>query len=145
MTFMRWLFVCGTVLLLGMRGAVGFEAGHILVGEVRIIDGDTLEIAGSRIRLNGLAAPERDEQGGPEATDFMKRLTADAVVRCSLTGEKTHEREVGTCWIGTVDVAAALIAAGLARDCPRFSGGRYFALEPDAARKLPFPHYCQPR
>lgn len=41
--------------------------------------------------------------------------------------------------------STALIAAGLARDRPRFSGGRYSALEPDAARKLPFPSYCQPR
>ena len=35
-------------------------------------------------------------------------------------------------------VAEALIKAGLARDCPRFSGGRYAAVEPAAAREPPF-------
>lgn len=41
--------------------------------------------------------------------------------------------------------STALIAAVLTRDRPRISGGRYSALKPDAARKLPFPGYCQPR
>ena len=127
-----------------MRCAFGFEAGHVLTGQVRIIDGDTLEIAGSRVRLNGLASPERDEPGGPEATEFMKRLTAGEIVRCNLTGDRTHDREVGTCWIGSTDISAALIAAGFARDCPRFSSGRYAALETPDSKKLPFPSYCQP-
>ena len=43
------------------------------------------------------------------------------------------------------DIGAALIEAGLARDCPRFSRGRYAELEPEAARRLPLPGYCTPR
>ena len=39
----------------------------------------------------------------------------------------------------------ALIKAGLARDCPRFSKGRYAAVAPAAAASLPFPGYCRPR
>lgn len=38
-----------------------------------------------------------------------------------------------------------VIAAGLARDCPRFSGGRYEKLEKPEARHLAFPGYCSPR
>ncbi len=41
--------------------------------------------------------------------------------------------------------AESLIRAGLARDCPRYSKGRYRAVEPAAARELPFPGYCRPR
>jgi hypothetical protein len=40
-----------------------------------------------------------------------------------------------------------MIEAGLARNGPRYSYGRYAALEPRAARRLPLPlpGYCIPR
>ena len=45
-----------------------------------------------------------------------------------------------------VDAAAvALIKAGLARGCPRFSGRRYVSLEQPAAETMPFPIDCHPR
>lgn len=141
---MRLIVVAGVLLCLGSTGALSFDLGHILNGQARIIDGDTLEVAGSKVRLNGVAAPEHDEAGGPQATQFMETLTNGETIRCSLTGETTYQREVGTCWIGTTDIAAALVADGLARDCPRFSGGRYAALETEASRALPFPRYCRP-
>jgi endonuclease YncB( thermonuclease family) len=43
------------------------------------------------------------------------------------------------------DIGGELIEAGLARDCPRYSHGRYAALEPEAAHRLPLPDYCAPR
>ena len=128
-----------------MTHANAFEVGETVSGSARVVDGDTLEISSVRIRLNGVAAPERNELGGAEATATMKRLTAGKIVRCSLTGKKTYKREVGTCWVGTLDLGAALIAAGKARDCPRFSAGRYSALEPESVGLLPLPGYCTPR
>ena len=62
-----------------------------------------------------------------------------------LTQERTHGRRVGWCYLGDRDIAAELVNAGLARDCPRFSAGRYAAAKPNAARELPFPGYCRPR
>ena len=125
--------------------ANAFEVGDTVSGAARVIDGDTLEISGVRIRLNGVAAPERNEPGGAEATATMKRMTSGKIVRCSLTGKKTYKREVGTCWVETLDLGAALIAAGKARDCPRYSAGRYSALEPESVSFLPLPRYCTPR
>lgn len=133
------------VMALMVTRANAFEVGDIISGSARAIDGDTLEISGVRIRLNGVAAPERNELGGAEATTAMKKMTSGKTVRCSLTGKKTYKREVGTCWVGTLDLGAALIAAGKARDCPRYSGGRYSALEPASTANLPFPGYCIPR
>ena len=74
---------------------------------------------GVRVRLNGVAAPERNEPGGAEATATMTQMTSGKTVRCSLTGKKSYKREFGTCWIGSRDLGAALIAAGkaaIARD-----------------------------
>lgn len=129
-------------LLIGAPAAA-FDRGDTIEGQARTIDGDTLDVEGIRVRLNGVAAPERDEPGGSEATDAMRQIIGSQAVRCSLTGETTYQRQVGTCWIGTLDVGAALIAAGRARDCPRYSAGRYASLETPASQTLPLPRYCR--
>ena len=108
-------------------------------------DGDTLEIVGVPIRLQGLHAPELGEDGGQAAKRFMQDLVAGETLRCELTGEQTYDRFVATCFLAGTDVAAALIRAGLGRDCPRFSGGRYAGLETDQAiERFPLPDYCRP-
>jgi micrococcal nuclease len=106
-------------------------------------------VDGLHVRLQGVAAPEvahpgspHDESGGPEARAFMRELIEGRTVVCELTGERTRGRWVGICMAEGRDVAAELIEAGLARDCPSFSRGRYAELEPETARRLPLPGYC---
>ena len=121
-------------------------AAQTIEGSVtHIRDGDTIEVDGVPIRLNGLAAPERDEPGGPEATAAMQRIVHQAGhLRCELTGETSYDRQIGVCFtLGGQDIAALMVAQGVARDCPRFSGGRYQQYETDASRALPLPGYCQ--
>lgn len=110
-----------------------------------IRDGDTIEVDGVPIRLNGLAAPERDEPGGPEATAMMQRIVHQAgPLRCELTGETSYDRQIGSCFTPSgQDIAALMVAQGVARDCPRYSGGRYQQYETDASRALPLPGYCR--
>lgn len=115
-------------------------------GEAYAIDGDTIRVnRTTKVRLLGVAAPERNEGGGPEATAFMKRLVNGRTVTCDLNGEKTYDRLVGTCYVNGRDIGEAVIRAGLARDCPRYSGGRYAHVEPPQAASLPFPGYCRVR
>lgn len=67
-------------------------------------------------------------------------------VRCELNGEKTHDRFVGVCYLDDQDIGAAVIKAGLALDCPRFSGGRYKDLETaKAQQRIMLPGYCRAR
>ena len=41
------------------------------------------------------------------------------------------------------DIGAVVIKAGLALDCPKFSGGGYKAVETEAARsQIKLPGYC---
>jgi endonuclease YncB( thermonuclease family) len=52
---------------------------------------------------------------------------------CSLTGEKTYKREVGFCTTADgVDINQAVIAAGAALACPRYST-RYMSFEQASA------------
>jgi endonuclease YncB( thermonuclease family) len=102
--------------------------------------------------LNGLAAPEGDEPGGDAAIDTMIELVGGRTLRCELNGERTHDRCVGVCYVNGADIAAEMVSAGAARDCPRFSGGRYQQVEAQAAvagatigRTYRLPGYCRAR
>lgn len=121
-----------------------------ITGTCRVVDGDTIWVdsqsGSTQVRLNGVAAPEDPrEPGGKQATAFMKKFCGGQPVRCDLDGSKTRGREVGLCYVKDADIGAAVISAGLARDCTRFSGGRYEGLEKPEARHLAFPGYCSPR
>lgn len=116
----------------------------ILTGTVtHVRDGDTIEVGKVPIRLNGISAPELKEPLGPQSKRFMRGLVDGKHVRCELNGKKTYDRYVGICYLGGQDIGAAIIEAGLALDCPRFSGGRYKAVEKAAARgAIKLPRYC---
>ena len=119
-------------------------AGEQITGPVtHIRDGDTIEVAGVPIRLNGVAAPETHEPGGQEATAAMARMVDGKTVTCDLNGERSHDRRVGICYLDGHDIGAAIIGLGVARDCPRYSGGRYAAVERPEAADLPLPAYCR--
>lgn len=108
-------------------------------------DGDTIEIGGTAVRLSGLHAPEMDEAGGREARAFMVELVKGKRVQCRLEGRRSYDRAIGTCALDGDDIAGLLVAAGLGRDCPRFSGGKYRHLETNASREIQLPAYCRPR
>jgi micrococcal nuclease len=111
--------------------AVAADCGRgTLVGAVtHVRDGDTIEVGGLAIRLQGLAAPEGDEPGGVEASKAMSSLVLGRELRCELDGERTHDRCVGVCYVDGADIAVTMVRQGLARDCHRFSDGRYAQAE----------------
>ena len=115
---------------------------------VHVRDADTIEIATSRgriaVRLNGVDAPELDERGGQAGKRWMRNIYGNAVVTCQFNGARTYDRYVAVCWDknGT-DLGAAVISAGHARDCPRYSGGRYRKYETDASRAIRPKSYCR--
>ena len=117
----------------------------VLTGTVtHVRDGDTIEVGKIPIRLNGVSAPELKEPLGPQSKEFMRDLVDGKSVHCELTGAKTYDRLVGTCYLGDLDIGVAVIAAGLALDCPRYSGGRYSEFEVASAQvAIKLPGYCR--
>ena len=127
--------VAALMLAAALALALPAVAGERLAGRAHVLDGDTIVVSGIHVRLKGVAAPEvahfgePGEPGGEAAKAFMVELIEGETVVCDLTQERTHGRRVGWCYRSGQDIAEALIAAGLARDCPRFSrravrGGR---------------------
>lgn len=96
--------------------------------------------------------PEWDARGGFEATAAMRELVLGELVSCELDGEATHDRCAAICYLNGTDLSEEMVRMGLARDCPRYSGGRYGAAEQQAAAagatiraSYPLPGYCTAR
>jgi endonuclease YncB( thermonuclease family) len=89
-------------------------------GWAYVRDGDTIAVSGVRVRLEGLHCPEAGDPGGSAATSAMRGLTGGQHVTCSLTGERTYDRIVGTCHVGDTDLTAAIIRQGVCARCPRY-------------------------
>lgn len=111
--------------------------------QVQVRDADTIVVSGTPVRLNGVDAPELGTQAGRDARRWMVNYLSGRAVECDLNGDRTHDRWVGVCYADGQDIGAAVIAAGHALDCRRFSGGRYAHLETAAARsRLRRAGYC---
>ena len=123
--------------------ALAIVATPAMAGSVQIRDADTIVVSGTPVRLQGVDAPELGTRSGQDAKRWMVGYLRGKSVECDLTGEKTYDRYVGVCYADGEDIGAAVIAAGYALDCSRYSGGRYRNLETSAARsRLRRAKYC---
>ncbi|MBZ9940149.1 excalibur calcium-binding domain-containing protein [Mesorhizobium sp. BR1-1-13] len=116
----------------------------LIVGVASVIDGDTIEIHGQRIRFNGIDAPE-SRQYCDDAKSFeypCGRRSAEALdgflatsrpVQCTFVAWDRYHRFVGNCRRpdGT-SVAAWMVEHGQALDWPRYSHGAYAAQQSKA-------------
>lgn len=115
---MRALILCGLIVL-----AAPAAADQIRVA--RVIDGDTFEAAsGARIRLCGIDAPEKRENGGPAASEFLQSLIADKALTCAPPSrsrlcrgpDRSYGRKVMQCRLPDGrDVSAIMVAVGHAQ------------------------------
>lgn len=115
-------------------------------GRASVIDGDTIDIAGKRIRFNGIDAPEswqlcQDEAGkdyrcGKVAADALDAfLAASRPASCEPRGRDRYGRTIADCRRADgASVQRWLVRSGWALDWPRYSKGAY-AREQDEARR----------
>jgi len=140
------LAVLAWVLLLQPLSSVAQAQTQIRGPVTHVRDGDTIKIGPIAVRLEGVSAPELREKLGQPSKMFMQGLVMGRKVTCRLNGSKTYDRFVGVCFLNGRDIGATIISEGLARDCPRYSGGRYSKFETAAARlRIKLPKYCRPK
>lgn len=99
-------------------------------GVSRAYDGDGIYVAGVKIRLWGIDAPELLTDEGEAALASLAGLVDGKWVICSpppneTTFPKSHDRKVALCTIKGNDLAKFQVQSGHARDWPRFSNGYY--------------------
>ncbi|SLN49392.1 Succinoglycan biosynthesis protein ExoI [Aquimixticola soesokkakensis] len=114
----------------GVMTAAEAQAGRVLRGAVRVVDGDTLDVGGTRVRLHGVDAPElsqtcKDAGGvtwacGAWSRDQLADLTPNRV-RCSETDVDRYGRVVARCFVGNNDVNAMMVTRGAARAYAKYS------------------------
>ena len=115
-----------------------------LIGQASVIDGDTLEIHGTRIRLWGIDAPESTQlcrgddslqyRCGAKAANDLDAFIARRPVSCTPVSLDQYGRTVATCSVDNSDLGEWLVDNGLALDWPRFSNRRYEAAQHNAER-----------
>ena len=96
-------------------GGHAAPAGSLSGGRVTDIrDGDTIEVAGRPIRIATLDCAETGSAAGDAATRRMRVLVAGQRLTCSLTGEQSYDRWIGSCQLlDGRDIAGVLIREGL--------------------------------
>src|SRR5580692_6613745 len=100
-----------------------------LAGQASIVDGDTLEIHGIRIRLWGIDAPESSQlcrgedslqyRCGAQAANDLDAFIAQRLVNCAPLNLDPYGRTVATCSVGGTDLGEWLVRKGLALDWPQ--------------------------
>lgn len=98
-------------------------AANTVVGAPSVIDGDTLEINATRIRLFGIDAPEAtqtcDSSGeswtcGQASAEALRGLIGGAELSCAGDDIDTYGRLIAVCAIGGVDLNQTMVAQGWA-------------------------------
>ncbi len=101
-----------------------------ITGQPRVIDGDTLEIAGQRIRLHGIDAPETRQlcyldgkrwQCGKDAGNILSDWINHRPVTCQERDRDRYGRIVAVCYVGDEDLNAWMVLQGLALAYRRYS------------------------
>lgn len=95
-----------------------------LAGRAQAVDGDTLRIGSTRVRLTGLDAVEREQSctdaGGKDwacgeaARAFLADAVAGATTRCRSEGRDRYGRTLAKCEAGGGDLGDAIVRAGWA-------------------------------
>jgi len=113
-------------------------ATSILQGFAYVVDGDTLTINKTQIRLFGIDAPEMNHPYGKNAKWALVGLCKGQVVKAEITEKDAYGRTVAKCYLQDGrDLSAEMVKLGLAIDWAKFSGGQYRSLEvPDVRKKL---------
>ncbi len=125
------LFMMSALLLSSMPVAAyskdQTEAGantQDVVGRASVVDGDTLDVRGVRIRLMGIDAPESGQwclnqnnfgyPCGKDVAFWLSSWLETKNVSCVPSGRVTHGRIVAECFVDGVSVNDTLVSNGMA-------------------------------
>jgi endonuclease YncB( thermonuclease family) len=102
----------------------GADQPAIIEGPGRVVDGDTLDVGQTRVRLEGIDAPEtaqtcRTATGeiwacGKVSAAFLRALVRAKDVACDSTGTDKYRRTLAICFQDGDSINEAMVRAGMA-------------------------------
>jgi endonuclease YncB( thermonuclease family) len=123
----------------------GFANAEDIAGQASVIDGDTLEIRGTRIRLWGIDAPESEQlcrgndglqyRCGAKSANGLDAYIAGRSVECTPAGSDRHGQTASRCKVNGADLGDWLVRSGLALDWPIYSKGEYRQAQREAEKE----------
>lgn len=121
------------LLIIFISGLKPYE-GKIL----RVIDGDTFvlqtEEGSLKIRMDGIDAPESDQEFGMEAKEFLNRFLHKNV-RVFPNGVDKYGRTIGTLYVGSVNINLLEVSEGYAWHYKKYSSDQELAKAEEQARR----------
>ena len=117
-----------------------------VTGKPRVVDGDTIWIGETKIRLHGIDAPEmkqtcktpKDKQSecGVLSKQFLSDLLSNGEITCKGNERDKYRRLIAVCFAGTKDLNAEMVRQGWGLAYRKYSTN-YVTEEADAkAKKL---------
>ena len=102
-----------------------------LTGKPRIVDGDTIWIGDTRIRLHGIDSPEskqtckkadgREYRCGEIATFALAEIIETHWITCKGETTDRYKRRISVCYVGLYDINAEMVRRGWALAYRRYS------------------------
>jgi len=102
------------VLLFAILTTAKAHESQVYVGQARVIDGDTLQIQGQSIRLEGIDAPERRWRAGEIATKLLEAFINFDEVSCFTVDTDRYGRRIGECSVRGKDLGFYMLRNGWA-------------------------------
>ena len=100
-------------------------------GPARVVDGDTIVIAGERIRLHGIDAPElkqtcktrkgKDQLCGQLAKQALEKLVRGQDVICKGDKRDRYKRLIAVCYVGPFNINEQMVTDGWALAYRKYS------------------------
>jgi endonuclease YncB( thermonuclease family) len=141
MTMVWRASVFALLLVLAAIGPASTQEG--LTGVASVIDGDTIEIRGQRVRLYGIDSPESSQlcvrptgerwRCGQQASFALADLIGRSIVSCQPRDRDRYGRIVAVCFNGTANLNRWMVANGWAVAYRRYSED--YVVDEDAARR----------
>ena len=102
-----------------------------ITGKPRVIDGDTIEIAGERIRLRGIDAPEskqncidgdgKEWRCGQDATFALANMIGNHWITCKGDERDRYGRLIAVCYVGPLNINEQMVTDGWALAYRKYS------------------------
>lgn len=95
-----------------------------VVGQAQVLDGITMQVGESTVRLYGLKAPGVDQvchldgeavSCGAEAKAALEKLLGDSEVKCTTKGTDNRKRTLATCKADGIDLNKGMVESGWAK------------------------------